>query len=347
MSPSSGETTWSGWTVALPPPCVRAVAAFGPSSATRRSGAAVEREHAALVAHEHRAGGRRLAQERGRLVGARRRGRGRNGGRDALERPDARGEAQQAAHLVVDRRLGHAAVADGLGERLAPEGVRPRHREVERGAARLVRRARRRPVRHHDAVEAPLALERLGEQRALRHRRAVDAVVGGHERPGRGEAPDVLERREVELAQRALVDLRVDGHPVGLGLVGDVVLDGRGDTARLHAAHVRRADPAAQERVLGEVLEVAAAERAAVEVHARREEDVDVLAAGLGGEQAAQALDEPLVPARRERRRRRQVRGGVALVPAHAADAGRPVGEDHRPQPDLAARRTCATGRRR
>src|SRR3954468_2103104 len=34
--PSSGETVYGGYTVALPPPSVRATAALGPTSATRR-----------------------------------------------------------------------------------------------------------------------------------------------------------------------------------------------------------------------------------------------------------------------------------------------------------------------
>ncbi len=335
MSPSSGETTWSGWTVALPPPCVRAVAAFGPTSATRRSSprSSGSTPPSFLTSTVPAADASRRSAAVSSAPGG--------GGGDGTAGATPSSAPTRAARRSSRRTFSSIAASGTRPSRTASASGSPQNAFgpgiVRSSAARpaVVRRARRRPVRHHDAVEAPLALERLGEQRALRHRRPVDAVVGGHERPRRGEAPDVLERREVELAQRALVDARVDGHPVGLRLVGDVVLDRRGDAARLHAAHVRRADPAAQDRVLGEVLEVAAAERAAVEVHARREEDVDVLAAGLGGEQAAQALDEPLVPARRERRRRRQVRGGVALVPAHAADARRPVGEDHRPQPDL------------
>ena len=73
---------------------------------------------------------------------------------------------------------------------------------------------------------------------------------------------DRLERRQVELAQRALVDLGVDGHALGLGVVGDEVLDGGADAAGLHALDVGDADPAGEERVLGEALEVAAAVRA-------------------------------------------------------------------------------------
>ncbi len=51
-----------------------------------------------------------------------------------------------------------------------------------------------------------------------------------------------LERREVELAQGALVDLDVDGEAIGLGVVRDVVLRRRGDAVVLQAAHVGGAE---------------------------------------------------------------------------------------------------------
>ena len=48
---------------------------------------------------------------------------------------------------------------------------------------------------------------------------------------GRASRDDRLERRQVELAQRALVDARVEREALGLGVVGDEVLDRRGDAA--------------------------------------------------------------------------------------------------------------------
>ena len=73
---------------------------------------------------------------------------------------------------------------------------------------------------------------------------------------------------QVELAQRPLVDARVEREALGLGVVGDEVLDRRGDALGLQPAHVRGADPRRQQRVLAEALEVAPAERRAVEVDA-------------------------------------------------------------------------------
>jgi hypothetical protein len=48
----------------------------------------------------------------------------------------------------------------------------------------------------------------------------------------------VLERCQVQLAKRALVDAGVDGEPLGLGVVADEVLDGRGDALGLDALDV-------------------------------------------------------------------------------------------------------------
>ena len=70
------------------------------------------------------------------------------------------------------------------------------------------------------------------------------------------------------------------------------MLDGRGDALGLQPADVGRADRAGQPRVLGEALEVAAAERRAVQVDGRGEQHVDALAAALERQQPAQPLDQ-------------------------------------------------------
>ena len=81
-----------------------------------------------------------------------------------------------------------------------------------------------------------------------------------------------LERHEVQLAQRALVDLAGDRHPLELGVVGDEVLDARGDPLGLQAADVADGDARREVRVLAHALEVAAADRRAVQVDGRGEQ---------------------------------------------------------------------------
>jgi hypothetical protein len=44
---------------------------------------------------------------------------------------------------------------------------------------------------------------------------AVDAVVRGHHSPHAGLDDDRLKRRQIQLAKAALVDARVQGHPLG------------------------------------------------------------------------------------------------------------------------------------
>ena len=176
-------------------------------------------------------------------------------------------------------------------------------------------------------------MEYVPQQRALGHRLAVDAVVRRHHGPDAGLTDDGLERRQVQLAQRPLADADVRGHPLGLGVVGDEMLDGGADAAVLEPAHVAHPDPRGQERILAEALEMPAGVGGAVEVDGRREHDVDALAPGLGRKQAAQLLDELLVPRRRQRGRRRHVRRGVTLVPPFAAPACGTVGDDRATEP--------------
>ena len=49
-------------------------------------------------------------------------------------------------------------------------------------------------------------------------------------------------RHEVQLAQRALVDLGRDRHPLELGVVADEVLDARRHALGLQTLHVRDRD---------------------------------------------------------------------------------------------------------
>ena len=255
-----------------------------------------------------------------------------------VEAADPGGQAQDAHHLVVDQGLVDQAGRHGHGQRVTPRAElagRARHGQVERRARGGLGGPGGRPVRHDQAVEAPLVVQDLAQQRALGHRRPVDPVVGGHHRPDARFTHDGLERRQVELAQRPLVDPDVDRHPLGLRVVGDEVLDASRDAGPLKPPHVGDPDPRGEQRILGKALEVPAAVRAPVQVHRRGEQHVDALAPGLVRQQRADALDPVAVPGGRQRRRRRHVRGGVAFVPGLAADPGRAVGEHDPAQPGV------------
>ena len=82
-------------------------------------------------------------------------------------------------------------------------------------------------------------------------------LYDGHDCERPAVADRGLERHEVQLAERALVDVGADGRPLELRFVSDEVLRCRGDAAALHTTHEAGRDRAAQQRVLRVALEVA------------------------------------------------------------------------------------------
>ena len=87
----------------------------------------------------------------------------------------------------------------------------------------------------------------------------VHEVVGGHHGRGGGLRHGALEAAQVELAQGALVDDRVDHEASVLLVVDGEVLEARTDARALDAAHRRRREGARQQGILARVLEIAPA----------------------------------------------------------------------------------------
>ena len=163
--------------------------------------------------------------------------------------------------------LADVARADGVEQPVAPGSVGSGHLQVEAALGGADDGRGGHPVAHHDAVEAPLVLEHPGEQRAVLGSgrgggAVVDPGVRAHDRPRLGLVHELLERRQVHLAQRLLVDARQVGGALRLGVVGDEVLDAHPDAAVLRGAHHVHRDGAGEQRVLGVALEVPAADRA-------------------------------------------------------------------------------------
>ena len=168
----------------------------------------------------------------------------------------------------------------------------------------------------------------------LGHQRAVHRVVGGHHHE-RARLPDAgLERHQVQLTQHRLGDPRVIGPALGLRVVAHVVLHRRADPGRLQPGHVAGGDPGGQHRVLGEALESPAAERGAHQVDRRGQQHVDALAPRLGAEGGSELADELAVPGGAEGGGAGQAGRGVPVILGDAADSGRPVRHDDRPEPE-------------
>ena len=247
-------------------------------------------------------------------------------------------QGEHPAHGLVENGLRKPAAADRVDDRAAVVHSVTGHVEVAAGGECGDAVMRRTPVGHHDAVEAPLIAQDAGEQFAVVGAEdAVDRVVGAHHGGRSRIADDALELAQIDLAQRPFIDDAVADEPVVLVRVRGEVLDRRGDAVRLDGGDERRTEGARNERVLGEVLEVAAAQRVALDVHAGREDHVNLEIDRLARDRLAHAGGIGGLPRARERDcrgegRRRHVVGDAesATGGAHLADAVRTIGEIER-----------------
>ncbi len=236
----------------------------------------------------------------------------RPGGRLLDERADPAGGPREQFR-------GEAAGRDGLRQFRVARVVRPRHGQVEARGDGGDAVGDRAPVGEDSAVEAPLVPQHLGQQPVvLAGVHAVDLVVGAHHRPRPGLGHHPPERAQVHLTERPLVDVGADPQPVGLLVVDREVLERRAHVPALQAVNPGGRQHAGEQRVLGEVLEVPAAERAALEVDARSEQDRDIHRAALVAERLAHPSQQVRVPGRGARDRRREAGGRLARAACRA-----------------------------
>ncbi len=300
------------------------VTALGPITAMRADGARIEREDGRpvdrLVAQQHGAsdGGTPGQRPLGRIVDRLLDGRG-----VPLVRVHPVHHQQQVEHEPVDLGLGDLAGVDRGDELVAVHAHGSGHLEVEPRVGRLGRVVHAEPVGHDEAVEAPLAAQDVGEESlVLGAVLTAEPVVGAHDPPCTAFGHGPLERPEVDLAEGTVVDLDVDRHAVHLGVVAGEVLHRDGHVLRLHPPDVGRGEHAGQFGILAVALERPPADRRAVDVDGRSEQDVGALALRLRAEQLADPLQQVRVPRRPQRDPRRhhharRARSAVALA-AHA-----------------------------
>ena len=294
-----------------------------------QAGRVMQRQHAAVVLQQHealrgRAAGQRMVRPRVRI----RRAPG----------PGPQHQPEHPGHRLVEHRLREPPGGHRGDDGPVAEPEVGRHLQVQPGGQGGDPVMHRAPVRHDQPVEAPLVPEHLGQQPpVLRRVLAVDLVVGAHHRPRPGCGDHVLEGGQVDLAQGALVHVGADPEPVGLLVVRREVLHARPDLLRLQAVHQPGGEPAGQERVLGQVLEVAPAQRRALDVDPGAEDDRDVLGARLGAQRRAHLPGQPGVPGAGERGGGREAGGRHAPADARMVGAVgllaqpvRPVGQHDR-----------------
>ena len=144
----------------------------------------------------------------------------------------------------------------------------------------------------------------------------------------------MLKRREIQLAQRPLIDYGVGHHTCMLLAVGGKVFEACANAATLDTSHHCRAELTRNNRVLAEILEVATAQRVALNVHTRTENHVNALPTRLLANRGANTLDQLWIERTGKRRSRGKTRRRAAFRNAHAilgalllAQSVRSVGE--------------------
>ncbi len=101
----------------------------------------------------------------------------------------------------------------------------------------------------------------------LRAVSAVDEIIRVHECPDVRLFHGSLERRQVDFAERALVDIRAHPMPVVFLIVSCVMLHRCHDPLTLNPLNVRDHHPARQVGIFTIVFEVATAHWRAIDIH--------------------------------------------------------------------------------
>ena len=154
------------------------------------------------------------------------------------------------------------------------------------------------PVGDYCAVKAPVLAQDIHEQMGvLVGVGAVDEVIGGHDGLGLRLLDHHLEAGQVDLPQGALVHDGIRGHAAQLLTVHRKVLGAGGDAVFLDAADVGRRHLAGKVGVLREILEVAAAQGAALDVQAGAQQHRHALCRGFLAHGRAHSLAQRGVPA--------------------------------------------------
>ena len=239
---------------------------------------------------------------------------------------------QHVADVAVDILDLEGAVLD-TGDDAVDLILVARFHQVVAGPCGLDRTGLVAPVGHDDTLVAPLVAEDTGEQVVLLLGvLAVELVVGGHDGPGIGLLDGDFEVLEVDLAEGTLADAGIVLVAVGLLVVDGVVLDGDTHVVALYTIDIGSSHLTGEDRILGEVLEVTAAERVTMDVHTRGEEDVHTILVDFFTHGLGHLLDEVDIPGAGEEGSHRETGRiiGVLVVLAGRGDTdtGRAVGED-------------------
>ena len=157
------------------------------------------------------------------------------------------GQGEDAPDGLVHDRLIELTVVDRVDDLCVGGAVAAGHLQVHAGSHAVHPVADGTPVGDDGAGESPVTTQDVGEEPAVAGRvDAVDLVVGAHHGGGAGLGDDAFEGRQVDFAQRALVHVGADAHPLGLLVVGREVLHRRTRARCLQRVDVGRAEDAGE-----------------------------------------------------------------------------------------------------
>ena len=228
-------------------------------------------------------------------------------------------DAQHVKHLAVHILLGDLASRDRLlqwvGEIVVVEVGGHRHLHVEPDLGALLGALDAAPVGDGEAVEIPLVTQHVVEQPAvLAAAHTVDQVVRAHHAQHARTLDRGLEGGQVQFTQRAIADRLVHVQAVGLLAVRGEMLGAGRHVGFLHALDVADGLLGGEHRVLAHVFEVAAAQRAALDVDRGPQDHVLAAASRLLAQRHAGRIGQVGVPGGGKRRAGGQVGHVVARV---------------------------------
>ena len=249
-----------------------------------------------------------------------------------VEHADPVQAGEESEHGGIDVCLGHLSTAHG-GDHVGSEGPAGSwHLEVQPGTQRRGRLGHGEPVRHDQSLKTPLLTQDVEQElRLLGQPAAVEPVVRGHDGQSPALANGHLEREEVQLAERPLVNDRVDGAALEFGVIAHEVLDRGKDAVRLDPPHVAGGQTTREQWVLGIALEVAAGQGRPVEIDRRRQQAPTAAIERFLADQRAQALGRRRVPGGADGRAAGYADGGRSPASGQpaASCSRRPVGDVH------------------
>ena len=211
-----------------------------------------------------------------------------------------------------------------------------RHLHIE-AVGEGVQRVARPPVCHHEAFKAPVAPQHVLQQvGVLATELAVDLVVGAHH-AGDAGFDGSFKRRQVEFMQGAFVDSGVDGEAILFLVVGGEMFDGGHHAVLLDAFNLGGNDGAGQQRIFAKGFEIAAGVGHAYQIDHGRQQHLLIARYSFEAQHFAIAFGHGRIEAGSECYRGRQ-RGGAL----GGADAGRPIGQAQRRNPEARHTRQIA-----